>query len=244
MAVPTVVSVGAANAGATTAVTPAFPTGMQVGDIIVGIGESAGAEVYPTANTNGFAHVTGSPANQDPQTVLTVVWARYDGVMTAHSWGDSGNHNMARYIAIRGVKDTDPPWNATPQSAVESVADTSAAWPAVTTTVADCLVLFCIATGRDLATTANLGAMSGGTGLTNFAEQMDNWTASGTGGGFGLVTASKVAAGSTGSPTATLANADTKAFITLALEPAPPPPPGAAPPWPHPSRRTMHLRRR
>lgn len=229
MAVPTVVSVGAANAGATTAVTPAFPTGMAVNDIIIGIGESAGAESYPTANTNGFAHVTGSPNTQDTQTVLTVIWARYDGVMTAHSWGDSGNHNMGRYIAIRGVKTTGTPWNATPVTSVESTADNSAAWPAVTTTVADCLILFAIATGRDLATTTNLGNLTGGTGLTNIVEQMDNWTAAGTGGGFGLVTATKAAAGSTGSPTATLANPDTKAFMTLALEPfvAPPenPPP-------------------
>lgn len=229
MAVPTVVSVGSATAGAQTAVTPAFPAGMAVDDVIVGIGESAGAESYPSAATNGFAHVTGSPNTQDTQTTLTVIWRRYDGTVTAHSWGDSGNHNMGRYIAIRGVKTTGNPWNATPVVSVESVADTSAAWPAVTTTAIDCLVLFIIATGRDLATTTNLGALSGGTGLTNIVEQMDNWTAAGTGGGFGLVTATKAAAGSTGSPTATLANADTKAFMTLALEPEPPAAPSGLP---------------
>jgi hypothetical protein len=225
MAVPTVVAVGSATTGATTAVTPAFPAGMAVDDVIIGIGESAGAETYPSAATNGFAHVTGSPVTQDSQTTLTVIWRRYDGSVTAHSWGDAGNHNMGRYIAIRGVKTSGNPWNQVATS-VESVADTSAAWPSVTTTAADCLVLLIIATGRDLATTANLGAVTGGTGLTSITERMDDWTAAGTGGGFGLATASMVTAGATGAPGATMGSTDTKAFMTLALEPAPAAAPG------------------
>lgn len=222
MPAPTVVAVGSATTGATTAVTPAFPAGLAANDILIGIGESAGAETYPAAATNGFAHVTGSPNTQDTQTTLTVIWARYDGVMTAHSWGDSGNHNMGRYIAIRGCPTSGNPWDVVTVT-VESVANNSAEWPQVTTTVADTLILFIIATGRDIASTANLGALSGGTGLSAFTERMDDWTAAGTGGGFGLATATKAAAGATGTTvTATMGSTDTKALMTLALKEAPP----------------------
>lgn len=226
MAIPTVVAVGTAATPAITAVTPAFPAGIATDDILIGISESAGAETYPSAATNGFAHVAGlSPVTQDSQTTLTVIWARYDGVMTAHSWGDSGNHNQGRYIAIRGCHTAGNPWDVV-TTVVESTSDTSASWPSVTTTVVDTLVLLAIATGSDIAT-AQVGAVTNAA-LGTITERMDNWTTTGTGGGYGLVTGTKATIGVVGASTATITTAATKAFMTLALkEPqaAPPPPP-------------------
>jgi hypothetical protein len=217
MPAPTVQAVGAVPTAATTAITPAFPTPIAANDILIGVGESAGAETYPSVATNGFAHVTGSPVTQDSQTTLTVVWARYDGVMTAHSWGDSGNHNFGRYIAIRGCPTSGNPWDVV-TTAVESVSDTSASWPnPLDTTVVDTLVLLAIATGTDIAT-AQVGAVTNAA-LASITEQMDNWTTIGTGGGYGLVTGTKATIGPIGSSTCTITTAATKAFMTLALKP-------------------------
>lgn len=213
----TIVGVGAEASGMG-AITPAFHASTTVDDIMIGIGESVGNEAYTVPT--GWAHVTGSPVNVDTSTRLTVIWRRFVGGDTAPSWGDSGNHNIGRIITIRGVKTSGNPWNATPVTGQETLANTSAEFPTLTTTVADCLILFIIATGRDLGTTANLGALTGGTGLTNVTERMDNWTALGTGGGFGMITADKASAGTIGSPTATMGSTDSKALLTLALEPA------------------------
>ena len=219
MAPPEVRGVGAQGAGMG-AITPAFPTvdAPVADDILIGLGESVGNEAYTVPS--GWAHVLGSPINVDTTTRLTVIWKRFVGGDTALSWGDSGNHNIGRIIAISDCKTSGDPWNVSPQVATETAANASVEWPAVTTTVDDCLILFCVATGRDIGSTSNMSALSGGTGLTSATERMDDWTALGTGGGFGMITAIKAAAGSTGSPTATVGSNDSKAVMTLALEPA------------------------
>jgi hypothetical protein len=223
---PTVVNVGTVASG-TGAITPAFPASIVANDIIVGLGESVGGQNYPSAASNTFVHVTGSPVVQGTNTQLTVIWARYDGVITAHSWGDSGDHNIGRYIAVRGCPLTGDPWSAV-AVAVEAVANTSAEWPGVSNTVfGDCLILECIATGRDAASTTNLGTLTN-TNYTSITEQMDNWTSAGAGGGIGMVSAVKATAGATGISTATMGSTDTKAYMTLALMPEqiPDTPPG------------------
>lgn len=216
-----VIGVGAVASG-TTAITPPF-TGSEIADdILIGIAESVGGEAYFGGGSppTGWAHVTGSPNNVDTSTRLTAIWKRFVAGDTAPSWNDSGNHNVGRIITIRGCKTTGNPWNVTPTSGQETAANFSAEWPTLTTTVDGCLIVFCIATGRDLATTANLGGLVGGTGLTNSAERMDNWIASGTGGGIGMITADKANAGSIGTPDSTMGSTDSKALITIALEPA------------------------
>jgi hypothetical protein len=149
-------------------------------------------------------------------TRLWVIWARYDGVFTAPSLGDSGDHNIGRMIAIRGCPTTANPWDVA-ASAVEATSDTSATWPGVTTTIADTLILEIIATGTDVASTANLGALTNAT-YSNIVEQMDNWVIAGNGGGIGMVTATKATAGATGQSAATLTNASSKALMTVAFK--------------------------
>lgn len=215
---PSIVSVGAVASG-TTGITPPYPASLAVDDIIVGVGESVGGETYPTVATNGFAHIASdatpiSPVVQGVNTALTVVWARYDGVMTAHAWGDAGNHNVGRYVAIRGCPTTGNPWHIA-AVATSATSSTAASWPGVTTTIPDTLILEIIATGADVASTAQLGALANGN-YTSIAEQMDNWISAGTGGGIGMVSAIFAGPGATGASTATLATAATKAYMTIA----------------------------
>ena len=231
MAVPTVVGVGTVAAGVN-AITPGFPTGpLQTNDVLIGAGESVGGESF--AIPTGWLQSLGSPNNITTITRLTDMWKYFQTGDVAPSWGDPGNHAVGRILAIRGAKVSTTPWNVSPVASQITTATTTATWPAVTTTVNDCLIVFLIATGRDLATTANMGALTGGLGLTNIVEQFDNWDASGTGGGIGCITATKATFGSTGNPTATMgsaANTDGMALMTLAIEPvatvaaaAPPP---------------------
>jgi hypothetical protein len=213
---PTVVNVGAI-ASSTSAITPAFPASIAAGDVLVTVAECEGVTA-PGAYTlpSGWAHITGSPILQGTNTRLWVIWALYDGVMTAPSLGDSGDHNIGRMIAIRGCPTTGNPWDVV-ATAVESVSDTSATWPGVTTTVDDTLVLEIISTGADIASTTMVGTLTNAN-YTGITKQVDNWVIAGNGGGIGVVTGVKATAGATGQSTATLTTASTKALMTVAFK--------------------------
>lgn len=224
---PTVVAVGTLAAGATTAVTPPFPAGIAANDILLGVAESVGGENYtPPA---GWAHVASdgtavSPVVQGINTQLTVIWLRYTGSETAASWGDAGNHNMGRIIAIRGCPTVGNPWNVV-GVASSATSSTAASFPGATTTVADTLVLEIIATGTDTAT-GQLATITNAN-YSSITSQMNNWTTAGTGGGFALLSGVKATPGATGASTGTLTTAATKAYMTLVMMNAPAPPPGA-----------------
>jgi hypothetical protein len=213
----TVVGVGAVDSATPWAPTIAGP--VLADDIILLLAEQIGNEANPAAAT-GFAHATGSPVNVDTSTRLNVLWKRAAGGETDVTVTGPVDHAVTRTITFRGVKATGDPWNVAPVTGQETAANTSAEFPTLTTLVVDCLIVFCIATGRD-ATTAGLGTLTGGTGLTNVTERIDNFTNAGGGGGIGMITADKAAAGSIGAATAVMASTDAKALLTIALEPAP-----------------------
>jgi hypothetical protein len=214
---PSVVAVGAVASSAS-AITPAKPAGTEAGDVLVTVAECEGVTA-PGAYTlpSGWAHVTGSPVQEGTNTRLWVIWIRDDGVLTAPTLGDSGDHNVGRMIAIRGCPVVGNPWNVV-ASAIEATSDTSATWPGVTTTVDDCLILEIIATGADIASTAQLGALTNAA-YSSITEQMDNWISTGNGGGIGMVSAVKATAGATGQSTATMVTAATKCLMTVAFRP-------------------------
>lgn len=215
---PSVVNVGAVASG-TSAITPAFPAGIAAGHLLITVAECEGITA-PGAYTlpSGWAHVTGSPVLQGTNTRLWVIWAVYDGVMTAPSLGSAGDHNVGRMLAVSGCPTTGNPWDVV-STAVETLSDTSATWPGVTTTVADTLVLEILATGADIASTTMVGTLTNAT-YTSITKQIDNWVIAGNGGGIGVVTGVKATAGATGQSAATLATASTKALMTLALKSA------------------------
>jgi len=212
----TVVGVGAVDS--TIPLAPAIAGPVLANDFVVLEVEQTGNETTPTAT--GFAHFTGSPVNVDTSTKLSVMWMRAAGGETSVSVSGPANHGVTRTITLRDVKTIGDGTNVAPVTGQETALNTSAEFPTLTTLAADCFILFCIATGRD-ATTAGLGTLTGGTGLTNVTERIDNFTNVGGGGGIGMVTADKAAAGSIGAATATMASTDAKALLTIALEPAP-----------------------
>ena len=214
MPAPTVVGVGAADNATPWA--PAIAGPVLANDIILIAVEQVGGEASPTST--GFAHVTGSPVVVDTSTQGSVLWKRAVGGETSATVTGPVNHAATRTITIRGVKIGGNPWNGTPTAAQDTIADTSADWPSVTTTVDDCLIVLFIATGRDITSTANLGAVTNAN-LTSITERMDDWTATGTGGGIGMVTGIKATAGAVGTSSATMGSTDSKALLTIALQP-------------------------
>jgi hypothetical protein len=236
---PTVVGVSASPASSANAITPAFPSGIAADDILITVAECEGVTT-PGVYTlpSGWAHVTGSPVQQSTNTRLWVIWARYDGVFTAPSLGDSGDHNVGRMIAIRGCPTTGNPWDVA-AAATEAVSDTSATWPGVTTTVDDTLILEIISSSAD-SSTAPLGA----TPLTNanytsITTQINNGIITGNGGAIGVVSGVKATAGATGQSTGTLQVAGFKALMTLALKLATAGAPQVLMRSPRPSERTQ-----
>lgn len=223
---PTVVNVGAVASG-TTAITPAFPAGIVANDIILTVAECEGVTA-PGAYTlpSGWAHVSTdgtpvSPVLQGTNTILWVIWRRYDGVFTAPSLGDSGDHNLGQTIAIRGCPTTGNPWNVV-AVASEATSDTSASWPGATTTIADTLVLEIIASSADSATAPLSATPLTNGNYTSITTQINNGIIAGNGGGIGVVSGIKATAGATGASTGTLAVAGFKALMTLAMVNAPP----------------------
>jgi hypothetical protein len=212
---PTVYAVGTAASG-TGAITPGVPAGTTAEDVLVLFVETSN-EAVPAVS--GYAEVLGSPVSVTTGTVtrLTVRWHRATGDESGTvSVGDPGDHAIARIVGVRGCIATADPWNVT-AAATELVADTSASCPTVTTTVANCLVLAAVATGTDVASTAHASSWTNAN-LASVTERCDDWTSSGTGGGFAVASGEKVAAGLVGATTATLVTANFKALFQVALK--------------------------
>lgn len=226
MAFPTVVAVGTVASGVATA-TPGLPAGWALNDILIIVCESAEQTAGVPGLPSGYAYLNSVqvPITGTVATKLTMMWKRATASESAPVVPDPGDHIVARMVAVRGCRTTGNPWNTT-ATATEAVADTSASWPAVTPTRAECLILNAIATGQDVASTANLSAHVNAN-LGSVTEQMDNWVIDGNGGGFGLISGTRIPGGvTTGATTATVgvATNNFKALATVAFDPVYPNP--------------------
>lgn len=215
--------VGTATTDLVTPWAPALPTGVVAGDVLLWLGESTGGENFTVPG--GWAHVgpngsVSSPVVQGTNTQLTVLWARYDGVLTAPSVTGPVDHGVSAMLAIRGCPTTGNPWNVGSVS-TEAVSDTSAAFPTATTTQADTLVLNILASSADIAV-AQASSMTNAA-LSSITEQVDTSTATGNGGVLVCYSGVKATVGAIGSSAITLTTAGFKAMMTLAFSNFPSP---------------------
>lgn len=217
MAMPLVIGVSATAAAGTGAITPAYPTSYTAiaDDIALTFCETeSGGTVTPPTN---WAAVTDSIVSSGTTTRLWAIWRRLTAGEAAPSIADAGDHNIGRMMIIRGCATTGNPWNVFTTS-TELVADTSVSIAGVTTTVDDCLIVYAVSTGQDGSSSTTAYSGWANASLANVAERMDNYTASGLGGGFGVATGEKATPGATGAMTATLAlTSNFKALITIAF---------------------------
>jgi len=220
--VPTFVASGAIAAGTGT-IAPALPSGLATGDILLLFVETANQAISVSgANGGTWAQVTGSPqgtgtAAGTSAARLTVFWSRYNGTQGAPTLSDSGNHQAARMIAIRGAAASGNPWDVT-AGGVEATSDTSASVPGATTTVANTLVVVAISGSLpDANGTANFSGWTNAN-LSSLTERTDNTQNVGNGGALGIATGVKATAGAYGNTTATHASAAVKGMISIAIK--------------------------
>ena len=220
--VPTFVASGAIASGTGT-IAPALPSGLATGDILLLFVETANqASSVSSANGGTWTQVTGSPqgtgtAAAASATRLTVFWSRYNGTQGAPTLADSGDHQIARMIAIRGAVASGNPWDVV-TGGVEATSDTSASVPGATTTVSNTLVVVAIAGSLpDANGTANFSGWTNAN-LSSLTERTDNTQNVGNGGALGIATGVKATAGAYGNTSATHASAAVKGMISIAIK--------------------------
>ncbi len=217
--VPTPQAVGGmqASLGALTSLT--WPAHLA-NDIALLFVESAGGQAVTLSTPAGFVAVTGSPSATGATTSgtrISVFWCRATSSAMANPVvADSGDHQIAAILTFRGCIATGNPWDVT-AATVKAAASTNMSITGVTTTVANCLVVYAAAADND----ANGARFSGeaNASLTDLTEQFDNGSNVGNGGGIGVWTGAKATAGATGTLTATVTSS-INAFLVLALKPA------------------------
>lgn len=217
--VPAWKSSGTPVAG-TGAITVGMPSSFAAGDLLGMIVESANQAV--ATPPSGWTEDANSPqgtgtAGGTAATRLTLYWKIATGSETGINIGDAGDHTYGVTFAISGTHQTLA--TAIHQSAgdVASSASTSVTWPAVTTTVPNCLILNICANATDTATAQMSGEANAS--LASVTERIDTSTASGNGGGLTVVSGTLASAGASGSTTGTLATSSVQGRITVAIRP-------------------------
>jgi len=207
-------------AGGTGNATPAWPAGQyQVGDVGLLFCESDGGQAANLTTANGFAAVTNSPQSTGTGTAgtrITVYWARATSTtMAAPTVADPGNHVYCQILVYTDVISSGNPWDIT-GGGVKATASTSVSVTAVTTSVANTLIVQGVARDTDNNAGAAFGTPANAS-LTNLTKEVDAGTVSGNGGGFAVWDGGLANAGSSGTTTATVTSS-VNAFLTIALK--------------------------
>jgi hypothetical protein len=172
--------------------------------------------------TGSFAAVTGSPVIDATTTAgskLHAWWIRVASTVTTANIliDDSGDHQLSRYVVIRGCTTTGNPWDVTGTD-TKTVTSTTASAPAVTTTEGNTLVISAVSRANDSSSTTAFGTADNSV-LSSFTNRGESGTASGNGGGFVITSGVKLAPGSTGTTTFASTADSTNAAITIAFKP-------------------------
>jgi plastocyanin len=217
---PTFVGAGTST-GNVNAITPSLPSNLQTNDILILFVETANQSIIISDQNGGtWTQITDSPqgtgtAGGTSATSLTAFWSRYDGVQGAPTTSDSGDHQLGRIFAFRGVIATGNPWDVTSGN-IDATSDTSLSATGDTTTVGNTLVVIAAALNDDAD---DFGAAWANSNLANITVQSNTSTNTGNDGRLGVVTGEKITASAYGATTNTLTSASTKGMMTIALRP-------------------------
>lgn len=217
MTVPEYIGKGALANGIA-AITPALPTPIKNGDLLLLAVETANQAI---TTPTGWTQVTNSPQSTGTAAAaggvrLGVFYRFHYGNTTGPTVADSGDHQTAIITAYRGV-DPANPINISAGS-VDAAATTAITIPAVTTTSTNTLIVGHIGLDKDLADVDTITTAYTNANLTSITERHDESVIAGAGGGVAIVTGVKATAGATGTTTATADTSTTHAYVTVALQ--------------------------
>lgn len=214
----------------------ALPTGIGVGTVVFGTGDISVS--WPTHTTgdlgtlivqsaseaitapSGWTEYPNSPIGQGTAgaagSVRIAAFYKFaaSAAEAAVTVTDTGDHTGGFIMVNRGV-DTGQPYDFTANS---TSSGTSLSLPGGTTSSANRHIIQIVGTARDATATTTFSSWTNAA-LSTLTERKDSTTATGTGGGFGVVTGDKATAGAIGTTTVTQATADNVAMLTIALQP-------------------------
>lgn len=209
---PTYRATGAILSG-TAAISPAMPTGVQPGDLMLMFCENSG-EAAQTAS--GWTQVV---AIGNTGTYLTVLYRiNTSGLNDATTTSDAGDHQTCRIMSITaGTFCPSSPIHGTPVTSTQA-ATTAVSITGMTTTVNNTLVVQAQAASLpDSNNTAQFGNVTNAN-LTSLTERIDNSQNQGNGGAIYAVTGVLATAGATGTLTCTGATSAVRAGATFAIQ--------------------------
>lgn len=199
------------------------PPGAYINDDLLLLVLTSTNQTISAPSTGGpWTQVANSPQGTGTagaaQSIATAVYYKIaSGAQANVDVADSGVLTTGQMFSIRKVN-TSTPIQVTAGS-VLATAGTTHTFPAVTTTTANTMIAHCAGIGRDAALTVNYSSPVNAN-LSNLTVQTSSTTSSANGGGIGLVTGVKSAAGSTGTTSVTVAGSAKGAFITTAIAPS------------------------
>lgn len=204
-----------------------WPAGHQVDDIGLLFVQTSNQVV---ATPSGWTVAPSSPqgtgtAGAAGSTRLSVFYRRATSAAEADvAVTDSGDHQRARIIIIRGCETSGSPFD-TSAGDVQASAVTAVAIPGGTTTVAECLILAGVANATDVSSNQTTSGGWTNADLANVTRIVTGNTTSGNGGGFDVASGEKATAGAFGATSVDLSTASAQGRIMLALKPPGTPPP-------------------
>lgn len=173
-------------ANSTGAITPGLPAGLATNDLMLLVIETANQAITASGwNTAHAAQGQGS-AGAAGAVMVTVLYRFYQPGDSDPTTSDSGNHQIGRIVAFRGV-DTSTPFEDT--DGQSNAASNTQAMPGITSSTAGAVAFYAVADDRDIATTGTQWRDDSwlATGVDGGAmtEVMDDFTSDGQGGGIG-----------------------------------------------------------
>ena len=220
MALPTYV--GIADRNQTAGAGGSMPAASaQADDLDLWITETAAQALSLFGGSeNGAALVTGSA--QDGGTTTRVQWFYrvWDGAAGDPLMGDSGDHQMCRGIALRGV-DTSDPFDVIATGEGASGTSLTIDLDAVSTTRDDCLIVIGVVADLPDVGAFDSTEFSGlsAPNLTNVTERGESTADQGNGGALFIGTGELATAGPIGQIDLTSVTTSVKAWSVLAVQP-------------------------
>jgi hypothetical protein len=213
---------GAGDAvGSTSAISLAWPVGHQADDIGLIFVECSGESTTLTT-PSGWEAVPDSPVISLPTTSgskLHAWWKRATSNSEPNvSIGDSGDHQYGKLFAIRNCRTEGNPF-AQSSTWVQATAINPLVLPSITTTEANTLVVYCIASHTDSPTLDyNAGINST---LESLTRKFNGSTTQGNGGGFSVQAGIMATSGATGTTSIGYVGARIACAFILGFVPAP-----------------------
>lgn len=216
MTTPQYVTKGTFTSGIST-IAPPLPTPIRNGDLLI-LTVTSSNETIAVPST--WTEVSGSPQGTGTAAAaggirVAVFYKFHYGNVAAPTLADTGNLTTAIITAYRGV-DPNAPINASAGS-VDSGATSTITVPAVTTTVANTLIVGSVGLDKDLADVDTITGTWTNANLSGITERHDETVSTAAGGGLAIVTGAKATAGATGTTTNTADTSTTHAYVTVAL---------------------------